>query len=115
MYSPVLNAIVTRHENQIRNRSVSEDCNESWKSEGVSDSVLKKVDKPHKYCLRESIKQPQKLVMTKEGVKKYPEEAIKYPVKLVRSTVWTNQMGSNQRRRTQLGTSQRWKTLKRCS
>jgi len=84
IYSPVLNAVITRHENQIRNRSFSEDCNESWKSESVSDSVLKKVDKPHEYCLRDSIKQPKKLVLTKESVKKYDEEAIKYPVKLVR-------------------------------
>uniref|UniRef100_A0A914KW29 RNA-directed DNA polymerase n=1 Tax=Meloidogyne incognita TaxID=6306 RepID=A0A914KW29_MELIC len=42
IYSPVLNAVVTRHENQIRNRSFSEDCSNLWKSESVSDSVLKK-------------------------------------------------------------------------
>nr|CAD2161361.1 unnamed protein product [Meloidogyne enterolobii]CAD2182986.1 unnamed protein product [Meloidogyne enterolobii] len=97
IYSPVLNAVVTRHENQIRNRCLSEDCNTLWKSESVSDSGLKKVDKPHKYCLRNSIRQPQKLVMSKESVKKYAEEAIKYPVKLVRPRGVSSTVGTSQR------------------
>uniref|UniRef100_A0A1I8BLH5 RNA-directed DNA polymerase n=1 Tax=Meloidogyne hapla TaxID=6305 RepID=A0A1I8BLH5_MELHA len=84
IYSPVLNAIVTRHENQIRNKSVSSKSEELptwWRNSennfSNNSNIVKKPEyRQNKYQLRTNIKPTQRLVVTRDSVKKYAEAPV---------------------------------------